>query len=71
MMVLFPVWMRWNANDADEDEDEDDLLKLSDGARSALTTGPSRAAFSLSQCFTRLCLFCISAVLVISSAGTE
>lgn len=38
MMVLFPVWMRWNAND--DDEDDDDLLKLSDGARSALTTGP-------------------------------
>ncbi len=37
MMVLFPVWMRWNANDA---ADDDDLLKLSDGARSALTTGP-------------------------------
>lgn len=39
MMVLFPVWMRWNANDV-ADEDDDDLLKLSDGARSALTTGP-------------------------------
>jgi len=51
VMVLFPVWMRWNANDADEDDD--DLLKLSDGARSALTT---LAAFSLSQCFTRLCV---------------
>lgn len=42
MMVLFPVWMRWNANDADAAAD--DLLKRSDGARSALTTGPPRAA---------------------------
>lgn len=51
MMVLFPVWMRWNANDAAADEEDDDLLKLSDGARSALTT-----AFSLSQCVSQDCV---------------
>lgn len=60
-MVLFPVWMRWNAN---EDEDDDDDLSQAFRWRSVRFN--DRAVKSCFRTLSMGLFFCISAVLVFS-----